>query len=293
MNKEIKQICLKMNTQDILNKQFYPVWFFTNEKMVNFLVNLCEQEEIKNIFSVGSGDFAFNCLSAFDNISEINVCDIRPLANLTMDLKIGLIKKLSFEEFQDLFKDFDAENKNLIYQKIRDEIRESSRSIFDPIIYDQKPVNFVKCLEKSGYWYRYSFLKRHKRAHIAYLNQDKYSSLQQNIDKVEIYFGDFNDNLKLSDNNFYDLIYVSNIFDSKKYCVQKDAYLQTIQQKLNRDGYLLVVTMHRPEKIIKLLKKYEFQIYKRENSKFSMLKSLFFLDIGEYDWSFLVFRRIS
>ena len=152
----------------------------------------------------------------------------------------------------------------------------------------------MRCLKESGYWFGYSFLKRHKNKgkYLVYLDQDRFPLLQKKIDKISIYSGDFNYNLKLFDNNFYDLIYVSNIFDSRKYCSEVDLYLRNIQQKMREGGYLLVVTMDRPEKMIQLLKKYEFQICKKEVSKFGMLKT-FFLNKGEYGWSFLLFRKIS
>ncbi|MBU0999037.1 hypothetical protein KKG24_01880 [Patescibacteria group bacterium] len=48
-----------MNHQDILNKNFYPVWFFANERINHFFFEIENNREIKKVFSVGGGgDFA-------------------------------------------------------------------------------------------------------------------------------------------------------------------------------------------------------------------------------------------
>lgn len=291
MNKEITQICQEISPQDILNKKFYPVWFFTNEKTGEFLLKFAGQNEIRNIFSIGGGgDFAFNCLSAFDNIAEINVCDIRQLANITIDFKIGLIKKLSSEEMFNLFQDFKSANKDSIYKKVREEITPLSRLILNSIVNDCRQSNFLKCLKKSGYWYKDSFWQiRNKKIYLPYLVQDKYQLLQERMDKINIYYDDFNNNLKLFDDNFYDLIYVSNLFDSKKYCAQIDSSLRIIKEKLNKNGSLLLVTQNRAKKIIKTIQRYGFQIYKKELHKFNIITSL----LGHCCYSFLLFKKIS
>jgi len=94
MNKEIHQTCQRINCKDILSKKFYPVWFFTNERTGNFFQKIESQKEIKRVFSVGGGDFAFSLLSAqaLKQIEEINVCDIRQMANVSIDFKLGQFK---------------------------------------------------------------------------------------------------------------------------------------------------------------------------------------------------------
>ena len=78
MNREINQTCQKISCEDILNKKFYPVWFFTNERVGNFFQALENYKEIRKVFSIGGGgDFAFSLLStqALNQIDEINVCE--------------------------------------------------------------------------------------------------------------------------------------------------------------------------------------------------------------------------
>jgi len=287
MNKEINQLCQKINVQDILEKKFYPTWFFTNERLGNFLFKIENKDNIKNIFAIaGGGDFAFNCLVNFKDISEINVCDMRQLAGITVDLKVALIKQLPFEEMVTAFKSFKSNNVSKVYSKIKEEITSESNMVCDHVFENCKQKNFINCIKKSGYWYNYSFWQNGKD-YLLYLNKEKYEKLKSRINKINIYCGDFNENLELFNNNFYDLIYVSNIFDSKKSCHAVDIYLKTIKEKINKNGYLLVVVQNNPNKMIKSIEHQGFKICQREIHRFSIVASIF----GHYCYSFLLFKK--
>lgn len=303
MRTEIKQLYQKINAHDILNRKFYRVWFFTNERIVSFLQNIQRKENnFKKIFAVGGGgDFSFSILSLFKNIEKINVCDIRPMACLTIDLKRALIKNFSYEEISDLLSNYKFPNKNKIYERIRYEISSLSKFVLDSIIKNCPPRrialgilrgpqnNFLQCLKKSGFWYRNSFWQiKHKDGYLFYLtSKNRYQNLQRNIDKVNIYFGDLDDNLKMFDDDYYDLIYVSNILDSKKYCQSINLYLLTIIKKLNQNGLLLMVTQNNPKKMIKLIEDESLKLVNKELHKFNILTSL----VGHYCYSFLCFRK--
>ncbi len=291
MNKEINQTCQKINYQDILSKKFYPVWFFTNERTNNFFQKLEENKEIKKVFSIGGGgDFAFSLLSSqILNVDEVNICDIRQMANISIDFKIALFKNLSYEKILNLFLKREFFDKKITYKKIKETITPLSRKIFDFIIENSKNDNFLKCLRKSGLWYRDSFWQiKDKTEYLLYLiSKEKYQFLQNNLDKIVIYCGDFNKNLKLFQNNYYDLIYASNIFDSKKYCREFDLYLQTIKNKLNQNGLMFVITQNNPKKMVKIAKKAGFSVFQKETHKFNIVSSLF----GHYSYSFLLFAK--
>lgn len=291
MNKEINQTCQKINYLDILSKKFYPVWFFTNERTNNFFQKLEENREIKKVFSIGGGgDFAFSLLSSsILNVDEVNICDIRQMANISIDFKIALFKNLSYEEILNLFLKREFFDKNIIYKMIKETITPLSRKIFDFITENSKEDNFLKCLRKSGLWYRDSFWQvKNKIEYLSYLvSKEKYQFLQNNLDKITIYCGDFNDNLKLFQDNYYDLIYVSNIFDSKKYCREFDLYLQTIKNKLKQNGLMFVITQNNPMKMVKLMERARFCVFQKEAHKFNIISSLF----GHYSYSFLLFAK--
>ena len=86
----------KIKIEKVLDKKFYPSWFFTNEKIGDFLS--VKDNKIKKAFCIGGGgDFAFNVLSFFI-IEEIFVCDARPVACITIDFKRAILKKFSLKE---------------------------------------------------------------------------------------------------------------------------------------------------------------------------------------------------
>ena len=292
MNKEIHQICQKINHKDILNKKFYPVWFFTNERTGIFFKKLEDQKEIKRVFSIGGGgDFAFSLLStqAPEQIEEINVCDIRQMSNISIDFKLGLFKNLEYEEILNLFLKRELFHKEQVYRKIRETITPLSKKIFDFILQNYKEDSFLRCLRKSGLWYRDSFWQiKNKIEYLPYLtSKEKYCLLQKDLDKISIYSGDFNENLRLFKDNYFDLIYVSNILDSKKYCRESSQYLQTTKEKLNGHGLLFVITQNNPKKMVKLVEEHGFHICEKELHRFNIISSLF----GHYSYSLLLFQK--
>lgn len=292
MSKEIKQICQKINPHDILNKKFYPVWFFTNERINYFFPKLKNNRWIKKIFSIGgSGDFAFSILSSqkLNQVSEINLCDIRPMANISIDFKLALFKNLEHEEILDLLLKRKPFSKKETYKRFRETMTLLSKKVFDFIIESCQEDNFLNCLRKSGFWYKHSFWQIKNRGdYLPYLiSREDYQLLRRNLNKITIYCGDLNDNLKLFPDGYYDLIYVSNIFDSKRYCLEPNLYLETINVKLNQNGLLFVATQQNPKKMIKLINDKGLRIYEKQLHRFNIISSLF----GHYSYSFLLFRK--
>ncbi len=294
VNKEINQRCLQINPNDVLSKKFERAWFFTNERIGVFFQKLARQKEIKKAFSIGGGgDFVFSLLSTptLNQIDEAKVCDIRQMANITIDLKLGLLKNLEYEEIVNLFLRRKLFPKKQIYKRIRGTITRLSSRIFDSILENCREDDFLKCLRKSGLWQRDSFWQIKNRAeYLPYLvSKEKYYLLQKNLDKISIYAGDFNKNLRLFKDDYFDLIYASNILDSKKYCREPNLYLQTIKEKLKESGLLFITTQNNPKKMVKLVGRQGLRIGEKELHRFSPISSLF----GHYSYSFLLFRPCS
>jgi len=290
MNKEIDQLCQKINHQDILNKKFYPVWFFTNERINHFFPEIKKNREIKKVFSIGGGgDFAFSLLSSSLKIDELNICDIRQMACISIDFKIALLKNLRYEEFLNLFLRRVSFNKKQTYRRIQETITPLSGKVIEPVIENCNKDDFWRCLKKSGLWYRDSFWQiKNRKDYIPYLiSEEKYNCLQKNLDKITIYAGDFNENLQQFQNNYFDLIYVSNILDSKKYCSETNLYLQTIRDKLGSSGLLFAIAQNNPKKMIKLVEQNGFSLKQKQIHRFNIISSIF----GHYDYSFLMFAK--
>lgn len=295
MSEEIKQINQKINCDDILKRKFYPTWFFgnerTNEILDTFIGNITQQKSITKVFSIGGGgDFAFSISAIIKGIKEVYTCDTRPTAPLTIDIKKALFLEFSFEEILKLFSS-PGLNKKKVYERIANTISHESRTVLDSALSSCRQDDFLECIKKSGTWYKYSFWQvKHKNTYLLYLmHQEKYQQLKENLERVSIYYGDFNDNLKLFQNGYFDLIYVSNIFDSKNYCKDIGEYVQTIKEKLTEGGYLFVVTQDRPKRMMKLFEeKFGLLIQFKELHRFNIFSSLF----GHYSYSFLIFKKV-
>jgi len=289
MNKEIKQICQKINYQEIINKDFYPSWFFTNEKLNEFLRKLDKSKKIERVFAIAGGnDFVFNILSLFD-VNEVNVCDKRPMSCLTTDYKIALFREFNYEELLKIFLDFKSHNKEQIHQRVRGKINLLTQKVFDYIFYNCKYDNFIKCLQKSRFWYRESFNQiQDKEDYLLYLiSREKYQILQTGTDKINIYCGDFVDNLKLFNQGHFDAIYLSNILDSKDYNSDNPLCLETIRSRLNKNGYLFIVTQNKNRIMTQCVDNSGFTLLAQEIHNFNVLSFL----LGHYSYSFLLFQN--
>ncbi len=288
MNKEINEKCKKINCEDILNKKFYPAWFFTNERINNFFPRI---KEARKVFAVaGGGDFVFSLLSSPSlKIDEINVCDTKQMACVSLGFKLALFENLNYQEIINLFENKEFFNKNEVYERISGTTTPPIKEILSFVINNCKQNDFLECLKKSGLWYKDSFWQiKNKKEYLFYLtSEEKYQFLKTNSEKISIHCGDFNDNLKLFQDNYYDLIYVSNIFDNKKCCREPSLYLQTIKNKINQNGLLFVTTQNNPKKIIKLLKSSGFSVYQKETHRFNIFSTF----LGHYSYSFLLFSK--
>jgi len=286
----IKQTCKKIDTQEILDRKFYPVWFFTNERAVNFLLKIKKEEDIQRAFCVGGGgDFVFNLLSIFNDVKRVDVCDTRQLANITIDFKNGMIKEIPSKKIINALKNYKLSNKEQIYNKVREKIAPESVKIFDNIFQKSTQRNLFNSLRKSGYWYKDSFWQfKDKKNYLFYLEPRNYEMVRRRVEAVNILCGDFNDNLKLFENESYDLIYTSNIFDSGEYCSKEDEYLSVIKSKLEKSGLLIVVVQFNVKKKIERIEKNGFKLWRKELHRFNIINSF----LGHYSYSFLAFKKL-
>jgi len=282
--------------QDNLNKQkttennHYPAWFFTNEKINKFLLELSTIKNIKKIFAIsGGGDFAFSLLSLL-KIEEINLCDIRQNAYLTVDLKITLFKIFNFTEILKILSDYKSNNKQLICKKIYPRLNEFNQKNFNQKIAYLPEKNFIKCLKKSRLWYKDSFWQiKNKNDYLLYLTAEKkYQLLQSQLEKINFLDGDFLENLKLFPKHYYDLIYVSNIFDSQKYNPDNFSALKLVRKKIKAKGSFVVITQNNYKKIKKIAEDLGFLLVDKETHRFNVFSAI----LGHYAYSFLLFKPL-
>jgi SAM-dependent methyltransferase len=273
----------KINTEDVLNRRFFPVWFFTNERMASFLQKTLGKNNFKKVFAIGGGgDFAFNILSLKKEVKEIDVCDYRQLATITIDIKKNLFKNLSFKEWEFLSR----KNKEEVYKKIEKGLAKESKDVLSFLIKNSKEKDFLKVLKKSRYWYKDSF-KQTGEDYLLYFNKESYLQVKENTDKIKVYYGDFFKNIRKKDEEAYDLIYASNIFDNKEYCPDKEKYLEEISKKLKKEGVLILATQYSSKKIKKIVEEKDFKSIKEKKVRFNPFVAL----LGHYAYSFIAFKK--
>ncbi len=280
---KMDQFSRKIKIEEVLDKKFYPSWFFTNEKIGDFLS--VKDNKIKKGFCIGGGgDFVFNIFSFFTT-EEICVYDTRPVACITIDLKRAILKEFSLEEVKEIFSDYKKENKEEVYNKIKEDITPLSRQFYGKL-FQASNKNFISSLKSSGYWYKNSFWQ-FKKDYLFYLQEGDYSLLRKNIENIKICYGDFKEELNKSEDNFYDLIYISNILDSKKDYSDKKRLLETIEEKLKTRGVLVLATQENVKKIVKEVKSVGLQKKDIKIHKFKLIT----LFTKHYPYSFIIFEK--
>jgi hypothetical protein len=269
--------------EEVLNKKFYQSWFFTNEKIGNFLHD--KKNKIEKGFCIGGGgDFVFN-LSSFSTTKEIYVCDTRPVACMTVDLKRAILKKFSLEKTKEIFGDYKKENKEEIYNEIRKDIAPLSKQFYDKLFQGPNK-NFISSLKRSGYWYKNSFWQ-FKKDYLFYLQKENFNLLKENIENIKICYGDFKEEVNKGENDSYDLIYISNILDSKKDCPDKEGLIKIIEKKLKSRGVLVLATQENVKKMIKEIESIGLQ---KKNVKIHRYK-LITVFTKHYPYSFVIFEK--
>jgi len=279
----------KINTKDILDKKFYPVWFFTNERIKDTLKEALKKNKSKSCFGIGGGgDFVFSLLSMTDNIRSVDVCDLRQLATITIDIKRAIFSNFSKEEAQEVLRGYKKENKEIVYKKIENDISGESREVLKKVFKKGKSKNFIKEIKESGYWYKDSFWQvKNKKEYLPYFYNGNYNFLKKQAKKINIYYGDILNVIKEKENEKYDLIYISNILDSNYYCKDREIYIKKIREKLKREGVLVVVTQKSIKNIKKILNKEGFEDVYEKRKIFNLIDSF----LGHYCYSFLFFRK--
>ena len=251
-----------IDLERIFTKKVYPVWAFTNENLEE-LKNLTNFKN-KEIFSIlGSADqpIYFLCQGA----KTVIACDNRDLACLFAEFKISVLKNLSFKE---IFLEKEKENSKIYFEKIRNELSLKAKKFFD-YLFEGPPKNIFLTLKKSGFFYGESWYFLKKKDWLSYLKNS--SKARKNLNNFFILNTDLEKGLRILKRKF-DLIYTSNIFDSKKYCPDFEKAIIQIDLHLKEKGGVLITTQESPKKIIPIFKNlgYNFKIKEPKKKFFSI-----------------------
>lgn len=185
------------NLNDNKFSQYNKIYLFTTE-------NLCYLEKFngKNVLSVcGSGDHILN--SILFGAKNILAFDVNNLSQYILYLKIEAVKMLTYQEFIDffIFKNFDYQifkkintNKTLTFwEELYKYFDYNTEALYNCNLFIKNNANF--------------YIKNNP-----YLDKVNYNILKENILNISINFINC-DLLKIKNENFFDLILLSNISD--------------------------------------------------------------------------------
>jgi hypothetical protein len=244
-----------VETQKIIDKSVHQVWTFTNEDLgeIGRLTNFKEKE----IFAIlGSADQSIFFLSKGAKL--VISCDIRDGACFFGEFKKSALENLELEEFEEMFFDQEKKNSNLYFEKIQASLSKDAKKIFDHL-FEGLPRNILETLKHSGFFYKESWYFLEKNNWIPYFEAN---GLKQAKKRIRNFFI-LNTNLEEGIKNFrqrFDLVYTSNIFDSKRYCPDPEQTFLRIDESLVDGGEMLITTQEDPQRIIPFLEKLGYNL---------------------------------
>lgn len=253
---EIYQTFGGIDLDPIFKKKVLPVWAFTNEKLASLLE--LTTFDGKQVFAIGgSGDQAAAMLAA--GAENLVLCDKRDLACLFIELKFSAIKNLNFSEFHQFFGLSSSLSANRVYfEKIRGGLSRPSQTLFDRLF--ARAGSIYQILRKSKLFYKESWYFARK-GYIPYLTSpDLFQKIRTK--RPAVINADLIQALEFVNSKF-DLIYLSNILDSRKYSEDPSRLLKVVRGSLRDDGQLLIVSQSCPRRMASTLRRVGLRITKR------------------------------
>jgi hypothetical protein len=251
-----------VETQKILERKVYQVWAFSNENLeiMSRLTNFKEKE----IFAIlGSADQAVFFLAKGAKL--VIGCDVRDAACFFAEFKKATLEHLTPEEFKEMFFNSEKKNSDLYFDKIQPSLSKGAKKVFDHI-FEGLPRNILQTLRRSNFFYRESWYFLKKNKWVPYFESELIKQAKKRIRNFFI----LNISLEEGIKNFrqrFNLVYTSNIFDSKKYCPDPEQTILRIDENLVEGGEILITTQEDPKRIIPFLKKlgYNLKIIEPKN----------------------------
>ncbi len=203
-------------------EKFNNIYLFTTENIAGYLEDL-DLTNKKVITVTGSSDHILNII--LKGSLDITTFDINPLSKYFMDLKLALVKELSYKEFQD-FLMYDTKltfNKEII-EKL--DMNNDSKLFF---LNELKKYNDdgIKLKQSNLFNLKYFNIENKINCNL-YLNKKNYSIIKKRINRVKIKY--LNVNLKdLVLKEKFDYMFLSNISDYLK-LIYQDNYLEKYQE---------------------------------------------------------------
>jgi hypothetical protein len=267
----------------------YPGWFFTNERLEPLITSNNLFRDIQRVYAIGGGgDFAYSFISLYgDKLTEVHTCDVRPIAKITQDFKSATIRHLDHSTINKLWAEKLPNESEIIDNIISGLTEKKQRALLAGI----KPPLSVQNLKRSKLWYRDSFWQVKKpEQYLGYLTTtNRYDMLKRNISKIQGHHGDLFKTLTSFPDNHFDLIYLSNIYDSAD--IQRSAQndLSLMYSKLSPQGKLVGCVSGKPKKINRTMLESQFEPVYEELHSFSIFSAI----RGHYDYSYFLYQKTA
>lgn len=266
-------------------------WFYTNERLEKLLIQKDYFKNTKNIFTIGAGgDFSFSFLSLYgDEVNQVQSCDNRDISDITQNLKSTIIKNLEWSTTRELFSGRLSDEAE-VCDYLLPQTKKETQTVIKNLLEKTKQVKFIRALKYSKLWQGDSFWQiKEPEQYLGYLTtEERYFVLQKNLKKIQHTTGDFFNVLESFPDDYFDLIYTSNIFDSPEFHDNSDLYLKRINKKLSNKGKFISCNIKSQKKMSEVVVSGgNFTLLYKEIHSFSFLSAL----QGHYDYSYFVYQK--
>jgi len=274
-----------MKLQPTNNLYHQPGWFFTNERLEPLMNQRELFAEVKNVFSIGGGgDFVYSLISLYgDSFIKVHTCDARAISELTQDFKSTAIKYNGYSEIKNLL------SQSSLEINLSNLIPHCTKKTQDTFLMKIKQPVTIDNLKRSKLWYRDSFWQIKKPdEYVGYLTTtDRYDRLRNNIAKIRRCTGDFFSALQDFPDNYFNLIYTSNIFDNSELQREAQSYLALIHKKLSPQGKLIMCKLTNQKKMKRIVLNNGFELAYEAVNHFSIISAI----RGHYDYSYFLYLK--
>lgn len=244
-----------INIDQVLAKKTYPVWTFTNEHIEK--LDQLTKFKNKEIFSIlGSADQIIFFLS--QGASGVIGCDVRQRACLFGEFKKVALLVLTFEEFWNVFLEKEEKNSALYFEKIRPRLSTSAQKFFDYCL-EGVVKNIFSAFDRSGFFYKESWYFAKKKDWLPFFEKSTFQKAKEKANSFFIFNTRLEEAIKYFKKRF-DLIYTSNIFDSRRYCQDPEQTLIRIDWALKEGGEILITSQENPKELVFVLEKMGYNL---------------------------------
>ncbi len=211
----------------ICENSYDKIYPWTNECLSTYY-DLYDLENKNALTVTSSSDHAMHAILA--GCKSVDSFDKNKLSKYYADLKIALIKTLTYDEFMNFYKD-KSFFENLDLQTLSYNLSDNTKEFWQEFYNNSKSKRRYKLFKNDGY-------VDPVKSDIKYLDEDQYYKLKNNLYDANITYYD-SDIRTLEKNKLYDVIFLSNILDFYG-TKERKSILNICSNLLNEEGIIYV-----------------------------------------------------